>query len=306
MALPFSGPFTFTSDDMWLSEFRLLPSDPSWNAAASRRTTDEAVLIAFPRTSVAIRHQDRPEIVADPLSAVVYSPGQPYRRRLVTAVGDDCTILAVAPDLAHEVVNDLEAGIAADGRFPFSASALERADYMSIERLRYRLASSADVAQDTLREELLWLLGRVMVGGYGSPRSISASAPSAIHVDLAQEVRHLIGRDLTDSVSLAQLAVKVSVSPFHLVRVFRSVTGHPIHAYRIELRLRASLPLIADGVRLADVAQLVGFASHAHLTDRFARAFGVTPAAWRDELRSSTEPRNSKNLVAKDRNPLIA
>ena len=83
--------------------------------------------------------------------------------------------------------------------------------------------------------------------------------------------------------------MRLAVSPFHLVRVFRSVTGRPIHAYQTELRLRSSLPLIADGVPLADVAQQLGFASHSHLTDRFVRAYGLTPSRWRE---------TSKNMEA--------
>ncbi len=52
----------------------------------------------------------------------------------------------------------------------------------------------------------------------------------------------------------------------------------------MQLRLRTSLDRIAAGERLADLAEDLGFASQAHFSDRFRRAYGAPPAAWRREL----------------------
>src|SRR3954451_3347179 len=129
-------PFTFTASDMWMSEFRLLPGDPRW-----RQTNvigGGVPLIAFPRTTVAIRHEGHSELVADPLSAVLYAPGQPYRRRAITEVGDDCTALARTPAVAAEAAapSDPAAADRHSYRFPFVASALEATDYAAIQKLR--------------------------------------------------------------------------------------------------------------------------------------------------------------------------
>ena len=69
-----SDKFTFAGDDLWLSEFRLPPEHPDWHA--THQTTKDVALIAFPRTSVAIRHENRHELVADPLSVgpAAYDP----------------------------------------------------------------------------------------------------------------------------------------------------------------------------------------------------------------------------------------
>jgi AraC-like DNA-binding protein len=80
--------------------------------------------------------------------------------------------------------------------------------------------------------------------------------------------------------------------------VFREQTGRSIHGYRTEVRLRASLGRIADGERLADVAAAVGFASHAHLTDKFRRAYGVSPHEWRAQKRTNMEARSGEANVA--------
>jgi AraC-like DNA-binding protein len=295
MALPYADRFTFASDDLWLSEFRLPPGHPGWNRVD--RTTDGATLVAFPRTAVAIRQERRAEVVADPLSAVLYSPGQAYRRRLISPLGDDCTVLAVSQDLVREVVDEFDSSAnAAAFRFPFSAALLERDDHRAIERLRRIVTLAPETDGDAVREELYWILQRVVCNGYRHVQPEVLSTTARAHRDLAQSVREELGRDVASTMSLADLAHAFAVSPFHLVRTFRSTTGRPIHAYRTELRLRSSLPLIADGVRLADVAQQVGFASHAHLTDRFTRAYGISPVKWRE-----ASSKSSKNMEAQVR-----
>ena len=283
MPLPYEGSFTFSGRDVWLSEFRLPPGHPDWNTA--RATTDHAFLIAFPRTTVAIRHEGRDEVVADALSAVVYAPGQPYRRRLISATGDDCTILAASRTLIADVSRSFDPDADPETlRVPFCAADVERSSHASLERIRACIAGGLIADVEAIEEELYWLLSHVVSNGYAATNGHRRSGAGR-HAALADAVREVLGRDLSAAHSLTELARLLFVSPFHLVRTFRSITGRPIHAYRTELRLRASLPLIADGVRLADVAQQLGFASHAHLTDRFVRAYGTSPATWRKTSR---------------------
>lgn len=49
--------------------------------------------------------------------------------------------------------------------------------------------------------------------------------------------------------------------------------------WRTQVRLRASLPLLADGLPVAGVARRVGYASLNGFVDAFRRHFGHTPAA---------------------------
>jgi AraC-like DNA-binding protein len=310
VSVPYADKFTFSGDGVWLSEFRLLPSHPDWGRV--RRTTDEVALIAFPRSSVGIRHERADEVIADASTAVLYSPGQAYSRRLISGRGDDCTILAVDRRLIARAAAPLDAH--ADGgsyRFPFAAAALTRDAYASIQRVRHTLQRPNALAPAAVQEELIWLVASVVSTGYRATTGFGATggrrAKSAVternHRDVVADVREHIARDLHRQASLAELAQTVHTSPFHLARVFRAATGQSIHGYRTDLRLRASLTPIADGVRLADVAQQLGFASHAHLTDRFTRHFGVSPQAWRLSLATGTL---RTNVEAKERTASIA
>jgi AraC-like DNA-binding protein len=225
-------------------------------------------------------------------------------------VGDDCTVLALTPELATEAARPFSSHPAdpATYRVPFVAAPIARSAFAAVQRVRSVVARSGGFSHDAIREELYWLVHHVVTSGYGSRRSGRSAARRATteaHRELAHAVIERVGRDVAANETLGELAANAYVSPFHMARIFRGTTGVPIHAYRTELRLRASLAPIADGERLADVAQQLGFASHAHLTDRFRRAYGMSPVEWRTQLhRSVRETR--KNLKADPRRSLIA
>ena len=74
----------------------------------------------------------------------------------------------------------------------------------------------------------------------------------------------------------------MGTSPFHLARVFRSITGESIHEHRVGLRVRAALERIAAGEDdLTRLALDLGFGDHAHLTNTIRRELGRPPSALR-------------------------
>jgi AraC-like DNA-binding protein len=77
------------------------------------------------------------------------------------------------------------------------------------------------------------------------------------------------------------------VSPHHLSRVFRALTGHTISRHRTRLRVRAALERLAGGDHdLARVAADEGFADHSHLCRLIRQETGTTPSALRAQLAS--------------------
>jgi AraC-like DNA-binding protein len=95
--------------------------------------------------------------------------------------------------------------------------------------------------------------------------------------------RDLLAERLTDPPSLDDLARAAGMSPFALLRAFRSETGLPPHAYLNQLRVRLARRLLDDGLAPAVVAAEAGFADQAHLTRHFKRVVGVPPGAYQRE-----------------------
>ena len=84
---------------------------------------------------------------------------------------------------------------------------------------------------------------------------------------------------------LAELASEAGCSPWHLSRLFRRATGLTLRAFRLRLRLAAVLDGLAEGeANLTDLALRSGFVDHAHMSNSFRRAFGMTPSLVRERL----------------------
>jgi len=116
----------------------------------------------------------------------------------------------------------------------------------------------------------------------GTP-GMSGRAPDAVRF-----VRELLAERLADPPSLDELALVTQMSPFALLRAFRSETGLPPHAYLNQQRVRIARMLLDGGVAPAEVAAETGFADQAHLTRHFKRVVGVPPGAYQRERRRAS------------------
>src|SRR6476659_2695815 len=89
-------------------------------------------------------------------------------------------------------------------------------------------------------------------------------------------------------VSIQRVAREAAMSPFHFIRQFAAVFGETPHQFRIRARLERAKHLLAlSDYSVTDVCMEVGFTSLGSFSDLFARRVGVSPAAYRRQIRSS-------------------
>ncbi|MGV2289036.1 AraC family transcriptional regulator [Trinickia sp. YCB016] len=89
-----------------------------------------------------------------------------------------------------------------------------------------------------------------------------------------------LAADLSEPVTLTDLAQAVGLSAFHAARLFTRETGLPPHAWRNQVRLQRALGPLRAGVSVAEVAAATGFTDQSHFTRHFRRMFGVPPGRW--------------------------
>ncbi|SDR72320.1 AraC-type DNA-binding protein [Halopseudomonas sabulinigri] len=99
---------------------------------------------------------------------------------------------------------------------------------------------------------------------------------------VAQRTREYLHAHLEQDVSLNELAVVAGVDRFRLTRAFKAAFGMAPHAYLVQLRLAQARRRLAAGETPAQVAASLGFADQSHLGRWFRRAYGVTPASYRN------------------------
>jgi AraC family transcriptional regulator len=259
----------YRGDTFAIGEFRCAPRDPRFRDSGPAGGN----LIVFPREPVVIRHAGRAAVIADSTTAMVYNERQQYTRAEVSPVGDRCEWFAFAATTVAEAYghDDLARPFGELVRVP-----LDAATYL-LARRAYDHARGRVIDPDWLDEVAMTLLDRVIA----SARATTPCTPRGTHLELAEAVRCTLALHHAEAHTLAQLAASHGVSAFHLARVFRAVTGHSLHRYRTELRLRAALERIADGVPLATLAFELGFSSHSHFTQAFRAVFATPPRTLR-------------------------
>jgi AraC-like DNA-binding protein len=241
-------------DDLVVGEFRCAPGDPRWRV---ENDIGERFHIVFPWVPVGIARAYRPPTVATPNHAVLYTAGQRFRRTPLWSRGDHCLFLAVA-DAPPEWAGD-----------PVIGPELWLAQRLFAEHLR-------DPAHDPGRAARI---ARRLAAGL-----LRADAPvaPATRAGPVERTKARVAGEPDAPISAARLARHAGYSAFHLPRVFRHATGYTLHAFGQQLRLRLSVALLLDGRFTAGQAgDRFGFPSQSHFTERFRRAFGVTPARVR-------------------------
>lgn len=97
------------------------------------------------------------------------------------------------------------------------------------------------------------------------------------------EAMQFIRANATRSLSVAEIAKNVAMSPSHFAHRFRDVARISPMRYLREVRLENARLLLAGGRRVSEVATEVGFDSPSHFTREFKRRFGRPPSIFRPD-----------------------
>ncbi len=151
----------------------------------------------------------------------------------------------------------------------------------SLVALHIALAEQASALERDSR--FLWTLAQLITR--------HADARPAVRVTPVEHgrmrmVERYLDEHFAEQVTLDDLARFASMSPFHLLRMFRDAVGLPPHAYLTQLRVRHAKALLTRGASIADVARWTGFADQSHLTRHFKRIVGVPPGRYAQGMRA--------------------
>lgn len=264
------------TSNLVLGEFRCPPDDELW---LTDNEIGDLPHVVWPLTTVEISRPRIGTMCADPNTVVLYTPGTEYRRRRVAPTGDRSLFLALRADVLGELPDAaldryrerFEAGHAwcsarawLDKEAVVAAARTGRADPVQLEEMA--LAATYDVLT--------------------APTSRPSARSGRQVRERVEHARILLGQRPAELLQVGSVAKTLGVSPFHLARQFRDVTGTSMYAYRGELRLRAAVQRMFDkpDCDLSAVAADHGFASHSHFTATCRRVLGATPSALRSQM----------------------
>ena len=103
------------------------------------------------------------------------------------------------------------------------------------------------------------------------------------HANVIHQSVQYIGTHYAQRLTLEDMARRVYLSPAYFSRIFKEETGETFTAYLSRVRIDRSLELLRrKELRLADIAQLVGFEDQSYFTRVFKKRMGVSPLRYRE------------------------
>lgn len=175
-----------------------------------------------------------------------------------------------------EISPQLIASIHDEGELPDCSVDRHSGELVTLSQRLYREFRLTDAASDLTIEGIsLEILGALVRNGMRLERST---------VPWLERVREQLHGNLSDAVTVHELAAEAGVTPVRLARAFRRVFGESLGSYHRRLRVRRACErLRGGGVTIADVALETGFVDQSHFTRVFKRVMGTTPAVYRRE-----------------------
>jgi len=208
-------------------------------------------------------------------SLVLLNPGDIHDGETADPAGWRYRMLYPAPEVLARVASEI-AG------WPTPAPHFRRAvvhDPKAAELLLTAHRASETSRSALERESRLMEALAPLVTRHADPAPVPAKA-NGDHARI-RRVCDLIEEGLGEDLALDTLAAEARMSSWHFLRVFRRETGATPHLYVLQRRLARARRLLEAGEALAAVAAATGFADQSHLTNRFRRTYGVTPAVFR-------------------------
>jgi AraC family transcriptional regulator len=222
-----------------------------------------------------------------------YSKGAPDKLCILPAGHQSAWVINGTIELAHLYISQEQFALAAvnlldreprelelrEGTFlddPQQAQRFRQLSQLDWQEPAERLLSSS-LAHGLINHALLSQVGR-----REGLRQTGGLAPSQ-----RRRVREFIQANLSEALSLGQLASLCALSEYHFARMFQLSFGLPPHRYVLAQRLRHGQQLLQrSALPLAEVAMACGFASASHFNNRFRQAFSTTPGQYRQAFSS--------------------
>lgn len=161
-------------------------------------------------------------------------------------------------------------------RLPVSMGALREPllqSTLSLSPFRQGPAPSTESALLDL-ENVARILRLLLEGGAAAP------APAASD-DRLRRILDALEKDLGKPFDLGELSRKVSLSRFHLCRLFKQATGMTLTDHLAHARaLRAGRLMAEEGMNVTQAAYECGFESVSYFIKVFRKVMGKTPKQW--------------------------
>jgi len=104
------------------------------------------------------------------------------------------------------------------------------------------------------------------------------------HVRLVGSILHYIEENLSEPLSLQDIAQHYNYSVTYISKLFKNVTGSSLVSYIIEKRISRARHLMYENLEIMQIAEQVGYRNYSNFYKAFKKATGTSPEEYRRQL----------------------
>lgn len=129
------------------------------------------------------------------------------------------------------------------------------------------------VLRNALFTQFMIYINRIFLRTSSSPDKKTYSSDTQV-----EQLLKYINRNLSENLSIDQLANRFFFSKYHMMRKFKNETGYTIHNYITSKRLLMARSLISQGMPVMKAAQASGFHYYTTFVRAYKKQFGKAPS----------------------------
>lgn len=142
-----------------------------------------------------------------------------------------------------------------------------------------KITSAEGYAHD-ITERAAFMELMVMLNMLSSDNTEETTAPEFKYNHQVDDILNYINQNITQNISVAQLAVHFYLSESYICRIFKSTTGTTINKYITARRISIAKSLLNDGSSVMDAYEKSGFTDYSNFFKAFTKAVGVSPKKY--------------------------
>lgn len=193
-------------------------------------------------------------------------------------------ILSLAPALVKTVAEQLEL----DARRVEIRNRFQIRD-LHLENIGWALKAEMDSGYPGGRlysDSLAVAIASRLMTSHSTSSFATETRKAALSGRKLKQVLSFIEDNLSQNLSLFEIAAIAGLSVSHFKMVFRASVGVPVHQYVIRRRVEHAKTLLGESdLAISQIAMEAGFAHQSHLAHHMRRVLGVSPKILRDQLR---------------------
>lgn len=165
--------------------------------------------------------------------------------------------------------------------YHFRNAAVSKKIYSLLKKIESEYTSADEFTKDAL----LYYTGEIFLTLARSNNTVKSDDNDSC-VFISDLIRH-IQTNYMNEIRLSEMASRYSVSPEHLSRTFKKKTGFGFNEYLTLIRLQKAEYMLKEETpkSVSEIAYCCGFNDSNYFSDKFKKAYGVSPLKFKQNFK---------------------